>query len=302
MKLAARGSFRSASVMNTSGSKSLANRAGAGLAALFASSVCAGAATLVSGPSTYTQDFNAVGAATTPWADDATVPGWFAGINANNTPDGPLQATDGNDATALSGLLNLGSAGAPERALGSKSTGVGNFANIAYGALFQNVSAQRLIVTSVSYTGELWRTNSTAEPGTAEQWFTSYKTSPVPITDTEPGPSSATPEPGTFIAAPDFNWSSPTNTPPATALDGNDPANRVAISGTLNAVVEAGEYFMFRWVDTNLAGTDGYQGIDEVSITFVPEPGSLSLALAGGLVLLRRRRAPRFGEGCSRGR
>jgi hypothetical protein len=38
--------------------------------------------------------------------------------------------------------------------------------------------------------------------------------------------------------------------------------------------VKPGEYFMVRWVDTNRAGTDGYQGIDDVSITFSTATGT----------------------------
>jgi len=241
--------------------------------ALLASTTLASEAISVPGPFTYVQTFDGLGSSTTPWVDDSTIPGWFAGINANNTPDGNLQATNGIDAVPLSGLLNLGSTGAADRALGSKATSGGNFANIAFGVVFQNTSAQPLIVTNITYTGELWRTNMTAG-GLPEQWFVFSKTSPSVIEDVEPGTSSDSADPGSFTLIPALNWSSPTNQPEASALDGNAAANRATVSANPNVNVNPGEYFMVRWVDTNRAGTDGYQGIDNVSISFSAATGT----------------------------
>src|SRR3954468_6165299 len=128
-------------------------------AAFVVSKSLASEAIAVPGTFTYVQAFDTLGNSTVPWVDDGTIPGWIAGINANNTPDGNLQLTNGADAAPLSGLLNLGSAGSPGgplnpgrrglagRALGSKATSAANFANIAFGVVFQNTSAQPLIVT-----------------------------------------------------------------------------------------------------------------------------------------------------------
>jgi len=242
-------------------------------AAFLASSSRATEAIAVAGPTTYVQNFDALGTATVPWADDSTIPGWFAGINANNTPSGSLQPTNGADAVPLSGLLNLGSTGAADRALGSKATSGANFANIAFGVVFQNNSAQPLTITNITYTGELWRTNATAG-GLPEQWFVFYKTSSSPITDVEPGTTSDTPNTGSFTPFPAANWSSPTNVPEASALDGNAAANRSTISANPNLSINPGDYVMIRWVDTIRAGTDGYQGIDDVSITFSAATGT----------------------------
>ena len=238
-----------------------------------ASSTLASEAISVPGPFTYAQTFDGLGNATTPWADDSTIPGWIAGINANNTPDGNLQVTNGIDAVPLSGLLNLGSAGSADRALGSKATGVGNLANIAFGVVFQNTSSQPLIVTNITYTGELWRTNTTTG-GLPEQWFVFSKTSSSLITDVEPGTSGDTADTGSFTIIPALNWSSPTNLPEGSALDGNVAANRSTLSASPNVNINPGDYFMVRWVDTNRGGTDGYQGIDNVSITFAAATGT----------------------------
>jgi hypothetical protein len=241
--------------------------------AAVASHAFAAEAISVPGPFTYVQNFDGLGTATVPWSDDSTIPGWFAGINANNTPTGNLQPTNGNDAVPLVGLLNLGSTGSGDRALGSKATSAGNFANIAFGVVFQNTSSQPLLVTNITYTGELWRTNTTPG-GLPEQWFVFYKTSSSPITDVEPGPSADAPNTGTFTAIPALNWSSPTNVPEGSALDGNAAANRSTMTANPNVTINPGDYFMVRWVDTNRAGTDGYQGIDNVSITFNVSTGT----------------------------
>ena len=114
----------------------------------------------ISGTSSYTQNFNGLGTSSVAWVNDATIPGWYAQINNGTTATGNAQAADGN--TVLSGLLNLGSSGAADRALGSKATSTGNLANISYGVHFQNTGTRPLLVTQITYTGELWRSNSTA--------------------------------------------------------------------------------------------------------------------------------------------
>ena len=220
----------------------------------------------LTGATTYTQNFDlALGTVTAAWVDNTTIPGWHAGINANATADGNLQATNG--AAALNGQLNLGTTGAPDRTLGSKATSGGANANIAFGVLFKNDSAFTLDITNISYVGELWRTNDTAA-GLAEVWTTFTKISPTVFTDVEPGGNSATANVGSFTSFPALNWSSPTNLPAGSQLDGNLAANRAARSGDPNLLLAPGEFFMFRWVDTNLPGVDGFQGIDDFSIHF----------------------------------
>ena len=229
---------------------------------------------VVTGSTTYTQNFDSLGTTTIPWVDNTTIPGWFVGMNANATADGNLTISDGTN-SALTGLLNLGAASAADRALGSKATGTGGFANIAFGVLFQNTSGRTLDITNISFAGELWRSNDTAG-GLAEQWVTFTKTSATTFNDVEPGASAPTANVGTFTAAPAaLNWNSPTtaNTPVATAKDGNlTPDNRTLLSADPNLLLKAGEFFMFRWVDTNLGGSDGHQGIDDFSISFTAIP------------------------------
>ncbi|MEO5590711.1 MAG: hypothetical protein ABIS03_14070, partial [Gemmatimonadaceae bacterium] len=250
----------------------------ASAAALLTTFTHTNAQIILSGSSTYVQNFDSIGTENRTWVDSGFLHGWYAGINANNTPDGRVTATDGTNGGRV-GLLNLGEVLDPDRALGSKVTGSTqpdgfSYANIAYGVLFFNNSGLTLDVTNIAYTGELWRTNTTPAPGVAEQWVTFYKISPTTITDVEPGGDSATANAGSFTAIPALDWASPTNQPSNTALFGNDPANRATRSIDPNLTIASGQFFMFRWVDTNLGGTDGQQGIDDFSITFsvLPRP------------------------------
>ncbi len=141
----------------------------------------------ITGAMTYVQNFNSLGTASLAWTDDSTISGWYAQINNGLTATGSSQATDGTG-TVLSGLLNLGTTGAADRALGSKATGTGNLANIAYAVQFRNSSAHTVLVSRIIYTGELCRTNS----GGAAEVFTVYSAvSSAAITDIQSGPNSA---------------------------------------------------------------------------------------------------------------
>ena len=251
-----------------------------GAAALLAIVPGASAQVLLSAPSTSLENFNGVvvagglgglGTTNAAWTDNLTQLGWYAGIDSNLTPDGNLTATNGSTSTSF-GLLNLGTSGNSDRALGSKATATIEstgfpYANIAYGVLFRNTSGQVLDITNIAYAGELWRTNSTAA-GLAEQWSTSYKISPVTITNVEPGGNSNTANQGSFTPMLAMDWASPTNQPANSALNGNFLVNRSNRSIDPNLTLAPNDYFMFRWVDTNLDGNDGQQGIDDFSITF----------------------------------
>ena len=255
-------------------SRRILSTSAAALLAVLAATPSTRAQIAVTDSTTYTQNFDGLGTTdAVPWVDNTTLPGWFAGINANATADGNLTLSNGSN-TALTALLNLGTASATDRALGSKTTGTGNFANIAFGVLFQNTSGRTLDITNIGYTGELWRSNSTTTTPTAEQWVTFTKISATTFNDVEPGTTGTVANVGTFTAAAAYNWSSPAtaNVTPDVQLDGNLAANRTVISADPNLLLSPGQFFMFRWVDTNLAGTDGHQGIDDFSISFTAIP------------------------------
>lgn len=211
--------------------------------------------------------------------NDSTLPGWHVQINSGGTATGTLQVSNGTNG-ALNGLLNLGAAGAVDRALGSKATGSGNLANISHAVQFHNASGSRLMLKRISYTGELWRTNSTTG-GLAENLYVLAARSATPITDLQSGPSSATPSAGSSFGGftTESNWISPVTLPEQTALDGNAAANRLRVAYVPSVhfsghyLIEPGQYFMLIWTDTNISGTDGHHGLDDVAVEFVSEAG-----------------------------
>ena len=238
--------------------------------ALAASHEARGQAISINAPGTFTENFDIIGPSTIAWTDGVTIPGWHAGINSNATADGNLQENNGDTngtAGALAGLLNLGHTGDLDRALGSKSTSTGGFANVAYGVLFQNTTGASLQITNLGYAGEVWHANAVGT--TPEFWNTFYKVSNTLFTDTEPGGNTAAAALGSFTALPSADITFPTNFANNAKLDGNLAANRV-VRSVLNPgiILAPGDYFMFRWVDANQPNNDSYQGIDDFSITF----------------------------------
>ncbi|HEX2747486.1 MAG TPA: PKD domain-containing protein, partial [Verrucomicrobiales bacterium] len=229
----------------------------------------------IQGTQTYTENFNSLGTVNAPWTDNFPLPGWYAQIFNGVTPVGTIKASDGSVET--SGVLNLGASGASDRALGSAVTGVGLMANAAVGVLFQNTGTTPVKLSEVSYAGELWRGNTLSNP---EKYTLFYQISATPVTSLLSGGTSATPDPGegyTALGAA-ANWTSVAGTP-FTALDGNATAFRSTITFDATAVIPvipAGHYCMLKWTDTNEAGTDGFQAIDDVRIRFIEYPCSLS--------------------------
>src|SRR4051812_39761531 len=106
------------------------------LAVLAAQSVATAAPISISGTVTHTENFDSLGTASPAWTNDSTIPGWYAQANNGTTVITSAQATSG--AADLSGLLNCGADGAADRALGSKSTSTGAWANMALAVSFQN--------------------------------------------------------------------------------------------------------------------------------------------------------------------
>ncbi|HWB03071.1 MAG TPA: thrombospondin type 3 repeat-containing protein [Verrucomicrobiales bacterium] len=248
------------------------------LAALAASPIAA-APVALNGTMTYTQNFDSLGTESVPWVDDTVISGWYAQINNGTTPAGSAQATDG--ATDLSGLLNCGPAGGNDRALGSKVTSTGAFSNIAYGVLFHNTGASRVKLTSLQYTGELWRPAATANA--PDRYAVYYSVSDAPITNLISGTNSSTPVAGAGYTAvgagADWTHSSPVAAAP---VDGNAPENRRTVTFSPAGIdVNPGQYLMIKWTDPNEnAVSDGFEALDDVSLEFTEVNGFVAAAVS----------------------
>ncbi|MBP7948950.1 MAG: hypothetical protein KA004_04785 [Verrucomicrobiales bacterium] len=220
---------------------------------------------ITSGSLIYNQNFDSLGTGTTTWVDDSTIAGWYAQISDGNTATGDVQATTGTP--ALNGLLNCGSAGAGDRALGSKPTGSAT-SNIAYAVLFQNNGTKPVSLKRLKYNAEYWRGNSVAN--TYEKVTTFYAVSAAPLASIASGPNSATPVPGAGFTAMPSGANTALSNPGTSALNGNSVFNPVDYSPPAGAVaaIMPGQYFTLKWTDANEANTDGFQAIDDLQVEF----------------------------------
>ena len=219
--------------------------------------------------STHSENFDTLPTASTAWADHALLNGWQAQMNNGATPAGTLQASDGS--TVLNGLLNCGATGSSDRALGSKATSTGNFANIACAAVFRNVSNSPVRFLRLRYAEELWRSGAASQ---AEKVTVFYALSADPLASILSGTANPTAAAGAgFLPLPAGASTSIANAGTG-ILDGNAAANRSTVDFTLTAgtepVIQPGQYFTLKWTDPNEAGTDGHQAIDDVIVDFTP--------------------------------
>src|SRR5262249_48632479 len=80
------------------------------------------------------------------------------------------------------------------------------------------------------------------------------------------------------------NWTSPVNTPANTVLNGKAAANRSTITTNTAAIIPVlnpGQYCMIKWTDTDEPGNDGYQALDDVSVTVLPWACSINAQISG---------------------
>ena len=93
-----------------------------------------------------------------------------------------------------------------------------------------------------------------------------------------------------------FDFTSPVFSSTAAAVDGNGAGQVSGLGGTVNTSWAAGTTLWVRWVETNDVGNDHGLAIDNLSLSVsaVPEPGALSMWLAGAAAvgfMVRRQRA-----------
>lgn len=233
----------------------------------------------------YLQNFDAMGSAGT------TLPsGWTAGYlgvesslnraimapyagNGLNITAMPVVVSDGSALPTpnVGTVLNLGTTGSSDRALGNYPRTTPSGDQIMQVAI-QNNTGGSLTAIQLSYSGEQWRqAQGTSSSGPEILRVLASTTSSTDLFAYFPGLDFTAPK---QLAA---DW-------PVGGLDGNAPANRAFITGTITfaSAVPDGGTFYIRWHDWNDNGTsDHFLGIDDVQISAVPEPGTVSMLLLG---------------------
>ena len=242
----------------------------------------ANAQILLSGGLSYSQNFDTALPSTGTsgvWTDNTTpLPGWYAARATTGQAYTVFRIDNG--ANNSGSIFDYGATGGGDRALGSVASGTPG--TNAIGLLFKNDTGSTWTGDiSISYTGEQWRNGGNTSTQTI-LYFSYFVTS----TDISAGPIGALyPDPN-YTALASLDFISPTVGATAAALDGDNPANQAALSGTLFGItLNANDYIMLRWSDINDAGNDHGGGIDNLNVNFitVPEP---TAAVLGGFALL----------------
>lgn len=188
--------------------------------------------------------------------------GWQAS-NLGNSATTEFRSQNGSlSGSGGRGVISYGTNGSTERALGALPTS--NQIN-PFGLVLVNNSQDTYQKISVSFVGEQWRRG---EPGVNNIMTFAY--------------GEAANIAGGLTAVPALSFSNPNTqaAPTEVALDGNLPANQVAISGTITGLNWApGETLVLRWTISEGSGQDNGMGIDNFEFTAqVPEPSTLALA------------------------
>lgn len=243
------------------------------LLAMVSSSLTLAAPVVMSGAGGYSQNFDTlpITGTTNAWTNDITLPGWYAEFGGGNATAGPVATIRGEAGAGTAGAFySFGTVTTTERALGSLGSGTpGHF---AYGVLLQNTTSGPLLINSIAYTGEQWRNGNNTTPHLLTFSYSFASSAIIPLIPTE-----RTPPGWTEVTSLDFT--SPIATTTAAALDGNDPANRTAITHNPNIPVPAGQFVFLRWRDANDFGNDHGLALDDLSISWiVPTTPSLTIS------------------------
>ena len=198
-----------------------------------------------------TQNFSTL--ATTGTANAMSITGWYVyEANTGSAADGNYRAGTGSDNAGDS--YSYGAAANTERALGSLWS---SSVNPSLGAQFTNNTGSTITSLDVAYTGEMWRAG-VAGRLVADRLDFQLSTNATSLTT------------GTWTDYNSLDFNSPTlNVGTAGALNGNDAANRTALSFSITGVsIANGASFWVRWVDTDVTGgADDGLAVDDFSIT-----------------------------------
>ncbi len=177
-----------------------------------------------------------------------------SGTNANTT----YRAGTGSDNSG--DTYSFGAASSTERAFGGLRSGS---LVPMIGAQFTNNTGGVITSLAVSYTGEQWRLGQNTTGRAADRLDFQYSMDATSLST------------GTWTDVNELDFASPVVAGTVGALNGNDAANRTALSFTIpNLNIPGGASFWVRWADTDLTpGADDGLSVDDFSLTpdgFVP--------------------------------
>ena len=221
-----------------------------------------GAMGAVSFTGSYSETFDSLpnsGTAATGWTNDSTLPGWS--LFKRPAPGSPLASiTPGTGSSNAGAIYSFGGSGEADRALGGVGSG-GTY----WGSPSTGTVAGWIAVALTNGTNSLIDSVTLAFDG--EQWRDGGNTSAQTMV-LEYGIGASFEAVAWTAPAGNFDFVSPIHSA-AAALDGNDPANRVAgLGGSLSGLPwGVGETLWVRWIENNDAGNDHGLAVDNISVT-----------------------------------
>lgn len=209
----------------------------------------------------YNQNFDVMGSTGT------TYPAGWAGARfaGTGTINQPLTLSTTTGTTTTGGVYNVGSASSGERALGTLASG----STIpVFGASFSNNTGSSITSFNISAFNEQWKTGSNA---VNEVVVFEYSTDATSLTT------------GTWTSVSSLNLSEILTTNNANgAVDGNDPANRTAISGLITVNIPNGNTIWIRWRDADNTGSDGLYAVDDFVMSYSNSAASKDVSVTSG--------------------
>ncbi|NOS69809.1 MAG: hypothetical protein HOP33_07755 [Verrucomicrobia bacterium] len=205
----------------------------------------------------YSQNFDALGAASANWTNNVTLSGWYGSKgngDATNYLAGAGTSTGGGMYSFGVGGVNPGA----DRALGALGA---SSITYVFGVRFTNNTASAVTNIAISYTGEQWRSGTTVNP---QSLAFSYQVSSAPITNTHSG---------VWVGFAALNFVSPNLSSLTNALDGNASTNQQVFANInlTGVVVLPGQELALRWLDVDDSGFDNALAIDNFSVSFTSD-------------------------------
>ncbi len=222
-----------------------------------------GQISLTTSNGSYSENFDGMGASGT------TYPTGWTGIkyDGNNPLNGTLTPSVTNGSSNSGTIYNVGTTNATERALGTLASGS---TVPAFGVSFTNNTSSVITDFSISGFSEQWRTGSSNTVN--ETVIFEYSTDATSLYS------------GTWAPISNLNLIEIlTTSTSAGAVDGNDPANRVAISGNISSVnLAVTGTIWIRWRDADVSGSDGLYALDDFQLSYTNVPVGNSISIAAG--------------------
>lgn len=202
---------------------------------------------------TYVEDFGSLLASPDGATSNVLPIGWWlaeTGTSASN--DGAYRV--GTGSSNAGDTYAFGTSGSTERALGGVRSGT---LVPVVGAQFTNTTGATIGSLAVSYTGEQWRLGQNTSGRAPDRLDFQVSVDATSLTT------------GSWSDIDGLDLASPVVAGTVGALNGNDAANQVAVSGTVTGLaIPAGASFWIRWVDADLVpGADDGLAIDGLSLT-----------------------------------